>query len=601
MNSRTENDQQQHNNDPWVADIPDDDRCISPVSLSFSDSSRSSSPMSFHITIDEYSGDQQPTPPPPFDPPTPPPPPPPEAMPMPESPKKPSSQVAGGFRLNDTKAIEKVERKLDSRDQMLLQIRERATTLNKTFSKEKCGPPPSLQDSLFVKFIDHHLLIDDYDPERQEGASSDGKSVVVQKDSPKRVSSEESKPQEEGVEKEEQEGEEKREEKLTGENASGEGKGGGGGGTWVNDLISYLSEWLYHVARTDDEEAAQSTDLRGEVHESIDLSPTSSFWHEWEWVLSKSEEMAIQQAHLQTKEQVKQVKEELSSLRQQGSRFRHRPFFRKSALMCFEQADEETKTWLSRGLDLSKRNKIMRDTVKALKEEWISSFDLLLQQATEKEDESPSDSSSSVSSSSSASPPSSPPKEEGEGKGEEEVEEEGKGEGGPPQSFETLFDEKPYEKNLEGAIVSMGLLASHGASKNQGLTPVLLSDICWNIWSVLTHSIRKHLEKECLDPEELDIIAREAVKAEKVVTSLWAETAKKARSGSSREGQVVEVWKEEEKVAEEKKIRDNLPPDFKYSPFKAESIVMRKSTLSPQRLTVLRSNLSLLLGGSTVE
>ena len=451
---------------------------------------------------------------------------------------------------------------------MLLQIRERAVNLKNTFSKERCGPPPSLQNSLFVQFIDNHLLIDDYTAAERDGDSKEkGKVVVVvQKDSPTRA--EDQKEAKEGGEEkkveEEEEGELNKGE-LTGVNTSGEGKGG----TWVNDLISYLSEWLYHVARVDDEEA---TAKPHEVHESIDLSPTSSFWHEWEWVLSKSEEMAIEQAKHQTKEQRKQVKEELSSLRNQGSRFRHRPFFRKSASIRFEQSDDETRSWLGQGLDLSKRNKIMRDTVKSLKEDWIASFDLLLNEAKTTNEEAettpPSPSSSDPSNFTT--------------------------------SFETLFDEKPYEKNLEGAIVSMGLLASHGASRNQGLTPVLLSDICWNIWSVLCHSIRKHLDKESLSPEELDIIAREAVKAEGTITSLWAETAKNARSGSSREGQVVEVWKEEEKIAEEKKLRENLPPDFKYSPLKAEPIMMRKSTLTPQRLTVLRSNLSLLLGGSTV-
>uniref|UniRef100_A0A7S4N6G7 Uncharacterized protein n=1 Tax=Paramoeba aestuarina TaxID=180227 RepID=A0A7S4N6G7_9EUKA len=517
------------------------------VSLSIiTDRDMASSPIQSHIQIADYSGTQQNTPPPP------PPPPEPDLLD-----RNVEANVEGNkagkketFRLNNTKPLEEVKRTLDPRDLMLQQIREKACAM--TYSKEKCGPPPTLQNSLFVQFLDTNAVIDDYNPQNREEQPGDGKEkvIMVVQESPVRPQcSEENLVLSEGgttPRTNSQPLEEKKEEKKEEEKES----------YWVSDLISYLSEWLYHVARVDEESNQASS-----VHDSIDLSPSSSFWNEWEWVLSKSEEMAIEHAQKQSEEQAKKVKEELSSLRQQGSRFRHRPFFRKSAAMYFEELDEETRSWLAKGLDPSKRNKIMRDIVKSLKEEWISSFDRLL---VDEETEGSEEKSSSK-----------------------------------QESFETLFDEKPYEKNLEGAIVSMGLLASHGATKNQGLTAILLSDICWNIWSVLCHSIQKHLDVERLSPEQLDVVAREATKAEKVIGTLWSETAKKAQGGADREGKVVEVWKEEEKVEEEKKLRENLPPDFKYSTYKAEPFMMRKSTLSPHRLTTLRSNLSILLGGSS--
>mmetsp|Transcript_9915 Transcript_9915/g.13368 ORF Transcript_9915/g.13368 Transcript_9915/m.13368 type:complete len:434 (+) Transcript_9915:65-1366(+) len=316
---------------------------------------------------------------------------------------------------------------------------------------------------------------------------------------------------------------------------------------WLSDLVSYLSEWLtFSLGFSERKIQSSKTE-----EESVSL--TASFWAEWEWILSRSEELAMKHAQKQSNT----IRNELASLKQRANLFKLRPFFRHSTNCFWESLDPAIAERLKESLDASKRNKIMRDMVKSLKKEWMENFEEIIFSKSQKEE--------------------------------------------VASSFESLFDEKPYEKNLEGAIVSMAFFASHGAVKD-GLTSVLLSEILWNIWSVLWKSIQKYVEEErfsvSMNQKEAEEVAKETLKALPVIINLWAETAKNAKGGSEREGKLVNEWIEEERIAEEKRLQENIPPDFKYSPFTPDPFVKRKSTLSAKRLQTLKSKLDVLYGHS---
>lgn len=118
--------------------------------------------------------------------------------------------------------------------------------------------------------------------------------------------------------------------------------------------------------------------------------------------------------------------------------------------------------------------------------------------------------------------------------------------------FANSYQEQAYEKNIAGSMASVGFQASHGAQGDQGLTPRILGDIVWSVFSTLSHAICQSLRKDFMEPEDMQMLARNVLQLQEPLIELWIQTIKVSRVGVRNEGRLTAQWKAEE---EEKQQR----------------------------------------------
>jgi len=159
-----------------------------------------------------------------------------------------------------------------------------------------------------------------------------------------------------------------------------------GESSWMFDLIESLSGWLYTS------QAALDFSQKADLHNSR-INPTpedvqltkeeEQFWSEWEWVLSRAEELAIQHSN----ERSKKIDEELKNLRRTANHLKQRPFFVGKARLVLSPLDqssveeedfnlagiftpEQLHELENYSLQASLRSKLLRDVVDQFSDDW---------------------------------------------------------------------------------------------------------------------------------------------------------------------------------------------------------------------------------------
>jgi len=225
----------------------------------------------------------------------------------------------------------------------------------------------------------------------------------------------------------------------------------------------------------------------------------STFWKDWEWVMSSSEEILFKHSQ----HQLESTLNELSRIRGASLQFRIRPKFLNSAVSVLSAMKTEDRIELQLSLDAPKRSKVITDVIHACEEEWKSKIkDAFFQ---DRKDWS---------------------------------------------RFDQLYGEQSYSKNTVGVLREVGFQASHG--HNGTLTPRVLADISWSMWNALRGSVRGSLERDLLQDELYDL-ADIVCGIQEPLVSLWLSTIRISKSGHSREGVLVGKWKEQD-VATEKRL-----------------------------------------------
>jgi len=256
--------------------------------------------------------------------------------------------------------------------------------------------------------------------------------------------------------------------------------------TFLLELISRLSGWLFN-----------SNNPTNGDHPL----PAEDIWQDWEWVLSKAEE--ISQKHSQ--EEAEMIRKELRRLRQTANALKYRPFFHLASKDAFRKLTESEILDLNSVLQAAESYKIITDVINSLEDEWLR----FIQNTFFPDPENIS-----------------------------------------WQIFSANYKEKPYEKNITGALKELAFSASHGP-KNVGINQKVLSDIMWSLWKTLTTSIRTGVNRD-LTKEELILVAKEVVKAQQPFIKLWIQTVRNSRLGKSKEGKLIKKWELETKDLEQK-------------------------------------------------
>jgi len=310
------------------------------------------------------------------------------------------------------------------------------------------------------------------------------------------------------------------------------------------DLVENLSGWL--MSSVGDLNNAPSP-------------PKVEFWTEWEWILSQAERITIRQAESQNK----RIQEELYDLREKGTRLQKRWYFIEEANKALSTWSESDQSLLnSKSLEASLRSKLLRDVVMHFADQWYQEI------AREFFHDGPLDSDS----------------ESGSTTSKEEL----------ASIFAESFYEKPYAKNIVGALVSLSFVASHG--RDEQLTPNVLGDILWSWWSTLCGAVREILQVHSLTSSGSELLMKQVIQAAPMVVDLWVNTLKNSEQSINLQGILPKAWQETAKLEEERlqNLKDSNKIDARYSdgPLKmsCESV-----SLSPDRLKELRNLISTFL------
>jgi len=229
----------------------------------------------------------------------------------------------------------------------------------------------------------------------------------------------------------------------------------------------------------------------------------------WEWILSKSEELNVNQS----KKEAISIEEELKNLRKTGYSLKFRNFFLvRIARPAIEALSEEDRLALAIVLDTSKVSKIINDIVSSTQDKWLRLIEAAFF-SRETEDS--------------------------------ELEEKWK-------KFMETYQEKPYERNIVGSLKELAFSASHGP-KDIGINERVLADILWSIWKTLMEAIRNALNRD-LEYLELLLLANEISHVKEHLIHLWTSTVKISQVGTSHQGAVVMKWKEEQQQAKQEML-----------------------------------------------
>ena len=338
-------------------------------------------------------------------------------------------------------------------------------------------------------------------------------------------------------------------------------------GNWIYDLLQGISGWLYSTQANKD---LSHQDLTGskilpdeplKENKSLDESVIDeSFWNEWEWVLSRTEEIAIQQSE----KRKKQIDRELKHLRREASHLQQRPYFVSKAQAILSVASLEESNLDFKGiftqnqidlienvpLQASLRSKLLRDIIDQFSQEWLSFIGNTF--FNDEPVDIPGDDNYAI--------------------------------------FIENYAETTYSKNITGALVSMGFLASHGSG--EVLTAQVLGDILWSWWSTLCRSIQEILDDKKCTQESLEKLAHQIIKSGPVIARVWCETVEHSHKTKDSTGILPEKWKQQEQ-AETQRLNNLravglVDASFKDGPLQCGS---RRSTMTAERLATVKQKL----------
>eukprot|EP01117_Protostelium_nocturnum_P003555 TRINITY_DN1467_c0_g1_i1.p1 TRINITY_DN1467_c0_g1~~TRINITY_DN1467_c0_g1_i1.p1 ORF type:complete len:366 (+),score=113.87 TRINITY_DN1467_c0_g1_i1:184-1281(+) len=279
---------------------------------------------------------------------------------------------------------------------------------------------------------------------------------------------------------------------------------------WFINLMFELAAWM-KSKRTNEVSILGGNSTKLECVSSLESVSNLSFdlCEGWEWVLSDLEEMEREQS---LRESMK-IREELGTLRNNSS-LNFRSYFISLSSNKIEQLNGEEQSLLSYVLDPCKSSKILSDVIQLYKDVWLQFVKESIFQI----------------------------KDGGVNNNQWE-------------SFVDSYDEKPYQRNLVGALKELAGAASLGR-KDVGIDKKVMADILWSIWKTLSSSLRITLGRE-LSRYELTCLGNEIAKCQENIIALWIQTVKTSKSGTAKAGLVVKKWSEAKEL-EKKKMTEKI-------------------------------------------
>eukprot|EP01102_Stenamoeba_stenopodia_P016189 TRINITY_DN562_c0_g1_i1.p1 TRINITY_DN562_c0_g1~~TRINITY_DN562_c0_g1_i1.p1 ORF type:complete len:542 (+),score=107.25 TRINITY_DN562_c0_g1_i1:471-2096(+) len=346
------------------------------------------------------------------------------------------------------------------------------------------------------------------------------------------------------------------------------------GESWI--VVKYFVKLTTWFAAMKPDLTGTGSNAGSETAEEIVEKTFEELLNDFEWVRSPKEELAIKISY----ENALRIERELQELQSTASSIKLRQYFFRKCTRFMASLTEEDRKLLQTVLDAPKRSAIIKAAIKSLEQPWLefirekfflrpvapawtttSIYSESPVSSTELEspfsgnlaasDEiATPDTSPDVtpSSSPSTSPPSWPPQTYRASNpvpvptysaplttvsGSWEV-------------FANSYQEQSYQKNIAGSMASVGFQASHGAVGDQGLTPRILGDIVWSVFSTLSHAICQTLKRDSLDAEDMKALARRVLSMKDPLVRLWIQTIRNSRVGSQNEGRLIAKWREEE-------------------------------------------------------
>lgn len=227
--------------------------------------------------------------------------------------------------------------------------------------------------------------------------------------------------------------------------------------------------------------------------EAIPLPPSKeeNLNHDWEWMLSTAEELALHQEQ----ERVQEIRSELHRITKASNSIQIRPRIGSLIRETFTSLPEEDQRRLLQSrLDASKRDRILKDLIREETSSWKRDFSSFFEQDL------------------------------------------------------THWKEEKYKKNITGEMASMAFRASHSAQE-KGLTPKICGDILWSISVCLSKEIDFPPEKRAAFD---DLLLEKIASLITPLLDLWKKTATSVGNISGREGRLPSIWAQE---AEEEKDR----------------------------------------------
>jgi len=295
-----------------------------------------------------------------------------------------------------------------------------------------------------------------------------------------------------------------------------------------------LSGWLlkfpsHEVSRL---ESKNGTD----IHEEL--------WQEWEWVLTRTEELSQKQS----KEEANLIKQELRNLRQTANALKWRPLFNISATELISILSVKEKRDLGSVLLSSESSKIISDVINQFADIWLKFIHQTFFQ------------------------------------GEESIK---------WIAFSGSYKERPYEKNIIGALKELTFSACHGPV-GIGVNQKVLSDIMWSLWKTLSTTIRTGIDRE-LTNGELALIATEVVKTQNSFVNLWIQTVRNTRLGKTKEGILIKKWAKENEEEQKKLLKvksKGVDAKYEYKPYNPSMLTTKREKELKELKKILETKLS---------
>ena len=233
----------------------------------------------------------------------------------------------------------------------------------------------------------------------------------------------------------------------------------------------------------------------------------------WTWLLSNAEEALMKADAKQLSTSKAELTKELDAMKKIMPSIQFRKRFIEVVNDKFDSLDEETRTSLLESrLDASKRDKLLRDSIRKTNDSWLQKLLECFFSGTNTEW-------SDV---------------------KREV-------------FIGRWKEQPYKRNLCGEMVSLAWKASHSAYE-KGLTGTILGDVLWTIHLCISKELQYHLLMP-LTIMHYELIFNMVMDVYPIVVELWNQTAVNSGTIAQREGKLPAVW-EQERQAELQRIAD---------------------------------------------
>lgn len=233
----------------------------------------------------------------------------------------------------------------------------------------------------------------------------------------------------------------------------------------------------------------------------------------WTWLMSNAEEALLKADDKQLSSSKAEITKELDAMKKIMPSIQYRKRFIETINHKFNDLNETTRTTLlDSRLDASKRDRLLRDSIRKTNEGWLQKLldCFFIKTDTEWNDI------------------------------KREV-------------FISRWKEVPYKRNLCGEIVSLAWKASHSASE-KGLTGTILGDILWTIHLCICKELQYHLVMP-LAVANYDLIFNMIMEVYPVIVDLWYDTTVNSGTIAQREGKLPAIW-EQERQAELQRIAD---------------------------------------------